>query len=180
VFFQADYDKIELQKISYGVILVISSPLRYRKTSPKQRHKNLTQSKFLATPVFKCVALSVLKPLTKVSNHCKNNGPYSYTPALIKKKNCWMKKLFYRKNKVAKNWIKAAKFMVKYFQLTLTSRNFKSPCSVISAVHVIMADQNKVRIASVSCNIAWPPNCLSHVLNVNSIDWGRTMRTGYL
>jgi len=34
-FFQADYDKIELHKISYDVILVTLSLLRHRKTSPK-------------------------------------------------------------------------------------------------------------------------------------------------
>jgi len=56
VVFEADYDKIELQKKSYDVISVTSSPLRHRKTAPKLRHNffpNLgpSQSKFLATPV---------------------------------------------------------------------------------------------------------------------------------
>jgi len=32
LFFQADYDEIELQKISYDVILVTSWPLYHRKT----------------------------------------------------------------------------------------------------------------------------------------------------
>jgi len=32
-FFQADYNEIELQKISYDVILVTSWPLCHRKTS---------------------------------------------------------------------------------------------------------------------------------------------------
>jgi len=35
VFFQADYDEIELQKINYDIIFVTYSPLRYQKTSPK-------------------------------------------------------------------------------------------------------------------------------------------------
>jgi len=35
VVFEADYDEIERQKYSYGVISVTSSPLRHWKTSPK-------------------------------------------------------------------------------------------------------------------------------------------------
>jgi len=33
--FEADYDKIELQKFSYDVISVTSPQLRHRKTLPK-------------------------------------------------------------------------------------------------------------------------------------------------
>jgi len=51
VVFEADYDKIKLQNI-----VMTSSPLCHRKTSPKERHKNFSnlgpsQSKFLAAPV---------------------------------------------------------------------------------------------------------------------------------
>jgi len=35
LFFQADYDKIELQKISYDVVPVTLLSLCHRKTSPK-------------------------------------------------------------------------------------------------------------------------------------------------
>jgi len=35
VFFQADYDKIKLQKLSYDVIFVTSLPLRHRKVVNK-------------------------------------------------------------------------------------------------------------------------------------------------
>jgi len=44
LFFQADYDEIELQKISYDVILVTSWPLCHRKTSSK----NVTNFSILA------------------------------------------------------------------------------------------------------------------------------------
>jgi len=36
LFFQADYDEIKLQKISYGVILVTSWPLCHQKSSTKK------------------------------------------------------------------------------------------------------------------------------------------------
>jgi len=39
LFFQADYDEIKLQNISYDVILVASWPICHRKTSSKKRHK---------------------------------------------------------------------------------------------------------------------------------------------
>jgi len=35
VVFEVDYDEIELQKYSYDVISVASSPLHHRKLSPK-------------------------------------------------------------------------------------------------------------------------------------------------
>jgi len=35
VIFEADHDEIELQKYSYDVTSVTSSPLRHRNTSPK-------------------------------------------------------------------------------------------------------------------------------------------------
>jgi len=63
--FQTDYDEIELQKINYDFILV-TSPLRYSKTSPKYVTKffyfappPLSQSKLLATPV--CINVPGLK-----------------------------------------------------------------------------------------------------------------------
>jgi len=40
VFFQADYDEIELQKNIHDVILVTSSPLRHRKNVTEKRHQN--------------------------------------------------------------------------------------------------------------------------------------------
>jgi len=45
LFFQADYDEIELQKISYDVILMTLWPLCHWKTSPKKRHKIFPFSK---------------------------------------------------------------------------------------------------------------------------------------
>jgi len=45
--FEADYDEIEIQKYSYGVISVTSSPLRHKNFS----YLGPSQSKFLATPV---------------------------------------------------------------------------------------------------------------------------------
>jgi len=43
--------KIELQKYSYDVISMMSSPLRHRKTSQFFSNLGPSQSKFLATPV---------------------------------------------------------------------------------------------------------------------------------
>jgi len=60
VFFQTNYDKIELKEISYDVISVTLSVLRHRKnkltnitklTSQRFSILGLSQSKFLATPV---------------------------------------------------------------------------------------------------------------------------------
>jgi len=62
LFFQADYNKIELQKIRYDVILVTSWPLGHRKTSSK------TSQNFsiLGPPPIKISGYASEKQITKI------------------------------------------------------------------------------------------------------------------
>jgi len=51
VVFEADYDELELQNYSFGIISVMSSPLCHQETSQKFYNLSPSQSEFLATPL---------------------------------------------------------------------------------------------------------------------------------